>query len=112
LALVATFVKVTFAAGTALPCGSVMVPIIEEVPVCAHAQETDNTSTTKQTRELRFTESHLMDCSFRTPLPEIEIHAGGQHQADTKTMRRVAGSQPGKEFDLEQLPHHLKQPLT
>src|SRR5438876_12183686 len=41
-ALVATFVNVIVAFATTRPAGSVIVPLIVEVPVCAHVNETAN----------------------------------------------------------------------
>jgi hypothetical protein len=60
----------------------------------------------------RIIEDHFIERPFRAPLPEIEIHAGGQHKPAQKQCGALPGLNLEKEFDLEQLPHHLKQPLT
>jgi hypothetical protein len=68
------------------------------VPFCAHAHVRPKISAKQQTAKLRFTKSHSMDSSFRAPHLKVDLYASGQRQADTKTMWRFAGSQPGEKI--------------
>src|SRR5271154_1567410 len=79
----------------AAPDLSMTVPRTEVVPVCANAEVAARRNAARETRMLRFINSHLMDCSFRAPQLQIVLHAGGHYLAGTRIVRRFAGSQPG-----------------
>jgi hypothetical protein len=61
---------------------------------------------------MNFEEDHFIDRPFRAHLSGIEIHAGGQHQADRKQCGIFPGLNLEKKFDLGHFSPPLKQPLT
>jgi hypothetical protein len=84
-------VIVTLAPTTAAPEGSLTVP--DKLPTfCAQVHVTAKRNAKEEIRMPRLIKSHLIDHSFRAPRPIFEMYAGGQHQADTFTVRRFAGS--------------------
>src|ERR1700676_374707 len=92
--------SVTLAFATVAPVLSVTTPRNDVVPVCAQTHVTAKSNATEEIRRFRFTIAidHFIDCSFRAPQLKIGLYTGGQHQADTKIMRRFAGSQPGEKL--------------
>jgi hypothetical protein len=101
--------SVTLAPRIAAPVLSVTVPLKDVEPVCPHAQVTAKRNAREEIRRFCFTIEieHFMDCSFRAPLPIIDLYAGGQHQTDAK---KDCGSSPGlnleKNSTFGNLPHH------
>jgi hypothetical protein len=70
VALVATFISVTFAPGTPLPCWSVTIPLMAEVPVWLRKTDAKNSRQTN-TAKLAMRSDRFIDCS--SPAPESKI---------------------------------------
>jgi len=101
---------VTFAPGTAAPEGSVTVP--DKLPTfCARAVQTITRHEINVSTKINFAEDQFIDRPFRAPYLKLRYTLAG----NTKPTQKQCGALLGlnlEKFDLEQLPHHLKQPLT
>jgi hypothetical protein len=61
---------------------------------------------------MNLVEDHFIDRPFRAHLSEIEIHAGGQHQAEGKQCGILPGLSLDRKIDFWHFSPPLKQPLT
>jgi len=69
---VCRFVMVTVAPGNAAPEGSVIVPLIVEVPNCPQTQVADSKRIINRTGKVNFIVAHFIDGSFAQSLIKFE----------------------------------------